>query len=85
MTEVWPRYVIMALSKTTLLLYLTGKRTLTNVPPDAKIVSLWSDSDWSEGVQSRSRVVLKIEHESFAPVEPGSRIPRIKPHFTEGR
>jgi hypothetical protein len=61
--------------------YVTGKRKLSNVPPDAKITSMRTEQEWCDGIEVGGWLWLTLEHESFPPLEPGGRYPRLKPRF----
>ena len=72
------RQIIVTIPQASLVEYLVGQRVLINVPPDAKLIGAWSDSRYVDGVEGSRVLRLRVEHDSFAGVEAGRKIPRLR-------
>lgn len=76
------RQQIVVLSGLHLLDYFTGRRRLANIPDGATLASWWIDvrRDGDSGLTA-PRLHLRLEHESFAEVPAGARIPSVRARF----
>ncbi len=80
MAEVFHR-IRMAIPEGAILAHLVGERRLTNLPRDARIVSMHVDAEWFDGTELNRRLALVLEHPSFPPTIAGHRIPRRRAQY----
>lgn len=60
--------------------YLTGKRTILNIPEGAKVISAWFDRSYPDN-EDRNFLCIRIEHESLPEHVPGSKLPVQRAKF----
>lgn len=72
-----PRQVIATVPESLILQLITGQVTVTNLPDTARVVSAWFDTIPIGGRPTRL-LKIRLEDESFPPITPGLRIPRLK-------
>jgi hypothetical protein len=71
------RQAIATIPEAQLVDVLTGAQGITNIPHDAKLLSAWIDTIKVNG-EHRRYLRMRLEHESFEPVEDGGRIPTLE-------
>lgn len=68
------------ITRTLMLDFFTGRRTLPGIPPDAELVSWWRYPVYTgEARLSEEYICLKVEHSSFPVPEPGTRYAELEP------
>jgi hypothetical protein len=79
-----PRTVIFEIRPEDMIKIVLGVKRLV-IPDGAKIVRWWQDVFWRDARQEGEAFYVRVEHESYAEVEPGRKAPRLAAEFAELR
>jgi len=73
--------IIISIPQASLVEYLTARRCLPELPPDATVAAAWIERQFVDGAEQPCHLVLRLEHPSFPLIPAGSRVPRVKTRF----
>lgn len=75
--------VLVMIPESAFLDYLCGRKALVKIPADATLAAWWRITRGvRDGLPGKcDGIVLRIEHPSFAEVQPGTKIPRVRALF----
>ena len=74
------RQIILEVQQSDLHEILRGEKSV-ELPQGARIVSDWREQHWDDTIPAGISLFLRIEHESYAEVQPGRRMPTLPAKF----